>query len=74
MWRNITRPLWYQDRYIDMFSSNIGKSLSDGSRFKFWWDDQADGVVLKEAFLRIFALSVDKEGKMQEFGRWLNNN
>ena len=64
MWRNITRPLWCQDRYVDMFSSNIRKSLGDGSRFKFWWDNWAYSVMLKKAFLRIFALSVDKKGKV----------
>ena len=57
-----------------MFSAMIGKSLGDGSRLRFWWDDWVDGVVLKEAFPRIFALSVDKKDKVQEFGGWLNNN
>ncbi|XWS71346.1 hypothetical protein CRYUN_Cryun03dG0130400 [Craigia yunnanensis] len=46
--------------------SNIGKSLGDGSRFRFWWDNWVDGVVFKEAFPKFFAIFVNKEGKVQE--------
>ena len=49
-------------------SPSIGFSLGDGSRIRFWADEWIEGVVLKKAFPRIFDLSVNKLGKVKEFG------
>ncbi|XWS40005.1 hypothetical protein CRYUN_Cryun18bG0103100 [Craigia yunnanensis] len=59
--------------FTDVFSLNIECSLGDGRKFKFWWDKWANGLLFKKAFPRIFALFVNKEGKVQEFGEWSNN-
>ncbi|XWS10695.1 hypothetical protein CRYUN_Cryun38cG0019600 [Craigia yunnanensis] len=51
----------------------MGFSLVDGSKISFWWDNWNEGGVLKLVFLRIFALSVNKDGKVKDFGYWINN-
>ena len=72
LWTNITRPLWYQENQIGV-SSDSGYCLGDGRNIRFWWDEWIDRVVLKRAFPQIFALSVNKEGKVRDFGSWINN-
>ena len=73
MWRNITKVLHTQDFCINGSSSCIGFSFGDGSRIRFWVDEWIEGFVLKVAFPRIFALLVNKLGKVNEFGFQSNN-
>ena len=68
MWKNITKFMGCYD-----FLSRIGFSLGDGRCIRFWWDEWIDGVVLKSAFPRIYALSTNKFGKVHEFGCLRNN-
>ncbi|XWS13282.1 hypothetical protein CRYUN_Cryun36dG0024100 [Craigia yunnanensis] len=68
MWRNISKPLYSQDIHANVLSSGMGYSLSDGSKIRFWHDNWIINVAPKSAFPRIFALSVNKDGKVQEFG------
>ncbi|KAK3224603.1 hypothetical protein Dsin_004465 [Dipteronia sinensis] len=43
-----------------------------GDRVRLWLDICCDGIPLSEAFPRIFSLSMDKEGSIQNFGSWRN--
>ncbi|XWS09878.1 hypothetical protein CRYUN_Cryun39dG0027400 [Craigia yunnanensis] len=71
--KNITRPLCCHDNHFATFLSGIGLSLSSGSKIRFWLDNWTDEVTLKIAFSRIFALAANKQGKVNEFGSWINN-
>ena len=73
LWKNITKPICSHDSQSNAFLSSFGYSFGDGGCIRFWWDSWIDGVVLKSAFPRIFALSTNKEGKVREFGSWCNN-
>ena len=68
VWKNVTKTLGSQDIHFNGASSCMGFSLGDGSCICFWRDKWIEGVVLKEAFPRIFALSVNKDGKVKDFG------
>ena len=70
---NITSILGSQDSYPSGPSSLFGFSLGDGSRIRFWRDEWIEGVVLKDAFPRIFALAMNKCGKVKDFGVQSNN-
>ncbi|KAL4308799.1 hypothetical protein GQ457_01G003850 [Hibiscus cannabinus] len=65
LWRGIAKPLSNSN---DLFSSGIRFKLGDGSRIEFWEDFWTEVRTLKEAFPRIFNLSVKKSGKVGQFG------
>ena len=73
MWNNITKGLDNQNFFFYGPSSCIGFSLGDDSCVRFLGDEWIEDVVLKDAFPRIFALSVNKLGKVKEFGFQCNN-
>ena len=72
IWKNITKVMGSQDFQVNDLSSCVGFSLGDGGCIRFWEDDWIGGIVLKYAFPRIFALSINKLGKVKEFGFWSN--
>ncbi|KAL4282897.1 hypothetical protein GQ457_16G022390 [Hibiscus cannabinus] len=65
LWRGIAKPLSNSN---DLFSSGIRFKLGDGSRIEFWEDFLTEVRTLREAFPRIFNLSVKKSGKVGQFG------
>ena len=73
LWKNITKIMGSQDFPLNGSSPCIGYSLGDGNCIQFWKDEWIEDVVLKDAFPRIFALAVNKSGKVKEFGVWSNN-
>ena len=73
MWKNITKVMGSQDFQFNGTSSCIGFSLKNDNCIHFWEDEWIEGVVLKDDFPKIFALSVNKLGKVKEFGIQSNN-
>ena len=69
----IIKVIGSQDFQFNGSSSCIGFSLGDDSCVRFLGDEWIEDVVLKDAFPRIFALSVNKLGKVKEFGFQSNN-
>ena len=53
---------------MSAFSFGCGYSFGDGRNIRFWGDKWIEGVVLTSIFPKIFALSVNKEGKVMDFG------
>ena len=68
MWRNITRLLSPSNEFFSLMSSVLGFSLGDGSNINFWSDEWIEGITLKSMFPRVFALAVNKVGKVKEYG------
>ena len=73
MWKNIVKVSFSNNMFFDIFSSGVGFSIGDGSKIRFWLDAWIDGVTLKFTFSRIYALSINKGGKVREFGCWIND-
>nr|KAK3205401.1 hypothetical protein Dsin_019447 [Dipteronia sinensis] len=48
--------------------------IGRGDRACFWTDIRCEGTPLMEVFPRIFALSKDKKGVVENFGHWQENN
>ncbi|KAK2646317.1 hypothetical protein Ddye_021512 [Dipteronia dyeriana] len=44
--------------------------IGNGDKALFWTDIQADSVLLKDYFPRVFALAVNKASPISEFGHW----
>ncbi|KAK2638159.1 hypothetical protein Ddye_025954 [Dipteronia dyeriana] len=69
--RKATLPINYLGSIL---AKIIGKWLTvivgRGNRAKFWKDVWWEAVLLKMAYPRIHALVVNKDGIIQEFGRW----
>ena len=72
LWTNITKPFCQQRNQMGA-PSDCRYCLGDGRNIRFWWDEWIEGVVLRLAFPRIFALAANKEGKVRDLGRWINN-
>ncbi|XWS41090.1 hypothetical protein CRYUN_Cryun17cG0050600 [Craigia yunnanensis] len=72
VWRNIIRPLISQSNYSTIFVFDLRFSLGNGSKIKFWRDNWTNRGTLCIIFPRIFILSANKEGKINEFGSWIN--
>ncbi|XVE78509.1 hypothetical protein DITRI_Ditri13aG0150800 [Diplodiscus trichospermus] len=73
LWRNIIKPLIYNEEFSETLSAGLGFSLGNGSSINFWDVDWIPGVILKLSFPRIYALAVNKGGKVKEYGNVTNN-
>ncbi|XVF79053.1 hypothetical protein PTKIN_Ptkin14bG0188900 [Pterospermum kingtungense] len=67
-WRNIMKPLLSADDFADTLLLGFGYSLGNGESIRFWHHEWIPGVILRFSFPRIYALSVNKEGKVKDFG------
>ncbi|GMI64746.1 hypothetical protein like AT4G29090 [Hibiscus trionum] len=73
IWRNIAKPL---SDPADVFAQHLRLTVGDGSRIDFWNDKWTGNESLKERFPRVYALAVQKQGCIAEFGnsnngRWV---
>ncbi|OMO92976.1 reverse transcriptase [Corchorus capsularis] len=73
IWNAISKPLRSGDSLSLFTKSGLMISVGDGKRVKFWEDNWVNGLILKEAFPRIFALAVSKVGKAVDFGCFEGN-
>ncbi|XVE80966.1 hypothetical protein DITRI_Ditri15bG0024200 [Diplodiscus trichospermus] len=73
MWKNITKPLMYNDEFTNTFVSSMGFSLGNGGMIKFWDVEWISGCILKLSFPHIFALAMNKDGRVKDYGRFVNN-
>ena len=71
VWRNITKPLFSHNSVFAAVAAGFGFSLGNGSKICFWQDDWTDIGLLCNIFPRIFALSTMKDGKVKEFGSFI---
>ncbi|XVF42703.1 hypothetical protein PTKIN_Ptkin01aG0385500 [Pterospermum kingtungense] len=72
MWRNITRPLVIVDDFVNTLLSGMGFFLCNGERILFWLHEWIPDTILRISFPRIFALAINKEGKVKDYGRMVN--
>ncbi|WRX29436.1 Reverse transcriptase zinc-binding domain - like 10 [Theobroma cacao] len=54
----------------DKVVPNFGFAVGKGDNLLFWSDEWIDGIILSQAFSRIFTLTVNKNGKVVDFGQW----
>lgn len=64
LWYNITSPPFGSHKFSNVLVFGITVSLGDGSRISCWKDTWAADFSLAEAFSRVFALSVNKVGRV----------
>ncbi|EOY16991.1 Uncharacterized protein TCM_036081 [Theobroma cacao] len=55
---------------INFYYSNVQLVVKDGSRILFWEDNWMERQPLKVRFPRIYALAINKEGYIQDYGKW----
>ncbi|XVF83481.1 hypothetical protein PTKIN_Ptkin16aG0491300 [Pterospermum kingtungense] len=61
------------DEFADTFHDGLGYVLGNGKTIQFWTNEWIPGCILKYKFPRIFALAVNKTGKVREFGHFVDN-
>lgn len=52
---------------LQFFVNNFQIKVGDGSRVRFWHDKWCGGICLKEAFPRLYSLSIVKYGSLKFF-------
>ncbi|GMJ07534.1 hypothetical protein HRI_004422600 [Hibiscus trionum] len=66
IWKDITKPL---SNVNDKFTKSIRLITGDGTSIDFWNDYWTDFNSLREAFPRIYAVAIKKDGKVADFGK-----
>ncbi|KAK3222739.1 hypothetical protein Dsin_009764 [Dipteronia sinensis] len=66
----VSRILAEGHRAHVIFKKSFQVVCRNGGRIKLWKEIVWDSIPLKLAFLRIFTLSSNKEGVVNEYGRW----
>lgn len=61
------------DKFSDTLFSGMRFVLGDGKRLKFWDNEWTPGNVMKLDFPRIFALALNKNGRVAEFRELFDN-
>lgn len=72
MWSNIIRLGVELEKMGINFSTSFGKKIGDGSNTRVWVDRWAENLPLGEKFNRLFNLETNKEARITERGRWIN--
>ncbi|XVF42758.1 hypothetical protein PTKIN_Ptkin01aG0390000 [Pterospermum kingtungense] len=60
------------DEAAEVLFSGTCFSVGNGARVRFWTQEWIPGIILKFVFPRIFALALNKEGFVKEFGSVVN--
>ncbi|EOY25753.1 Uncharacterized protein TCM_027122 [Theobroma cacao] len=69
---NITKPITLEGDEHRTLREGIGYIIGEGKNVHFWTEEWIKWRILKKDFLRIFALATIKEGKVKEFGVWVD--
>ncbi|KAE8729083.1 Ubiquitin-activating enzyme E1 1 [Hibiscus syriacus] len=70
IWKLIVNNHFKDDQFGAKFRSLLDVRVGSGDRISFWSDNWATVSPLKEVFPRLFVLSVNKNGKLKEFGEF----
>ncbi|KAE8735025.1 Betaine aldehyde dehydrogenase [Hibiscus syriacus] len=70
IWKSIVNNHFKDDQFGAIFQSLLDVRVGSGDRISFWSDNWATVSPLKEVFPRLFVLSVNKNGKLKEFGEF----
>ncbi|KAE8725177.1 hypothetical protein F3Y22_tig00009009pilonHSYRG00196 [Hibiscus syriacus] len=73
IWRGIVNNYEKNDDIGNCLRSNSKIQVGNGRSIEFWNDIWANNSTLKEQFPRIYALSINKTGKVVDFGCYDNN-
>ncbi|WRX27571.1 Ribonuclease H domain - like 10 [Theobroma cacao] len=69
---NITKPITLEGDEHRTLGEGIGYIIGEGKNVHFWAEEWIKWRIQKKDFLRIFALATIKEGKVKEFGVWVD--
>lgn len=67
VWGDILSVAQSNPPLYNFFASNVRVEIGDGCRIQFWFDKWYINTQLKEEFPRLFSISNDKEGSLQDF-------
>ncbi|EOY13434.1 Receptor like protein 6 [Theobroma cacao] len=73
VWSNILKPLSPSNDYFLQIKSNLQIVIGDGSNIRFLSDSWVEKGVLKDLFPIMYAFAKNKEGRVGEFGTWVND-
>ncbi|KAK3220389.1 hypothetical protein Dsin_014359 [Dipteronia sinensis] len=68
--KSVGKLLVEGSRSNQIFSEGLQVVVGNGKRVKFWSEVECDSIPFNKAFLRIFALAVNKKWVIDKFGSW----
>lgn len=71
-WKNLIQSRC-SNSTLDWFKEGLVRRVGRGKNTKFWEDSWIGDLTLKEAFPRLYMLSVQKKGFIESFGEWNND-
>ncbi|KAE8670566.1 hypothetical protein F3Y22_tig00112124pilonHSYRG00037 [Hibiscus syriacus] len=74
IWKSVVSNHFKQDQFGVKFRNLYKVRVGDGGSIKFWYDCWAHDYPLNLVFLRMFVLSVNKYGKLNEFGEFRSSD
>ncbi|GMI79579.1 hypothetical protein HRI_001627200 [Hibiscus trionum] len=72
IWKGIVNSFAYNDTMGFALQDNLCIHVRDGKSILFWSDVWISEAPLQIIFLRVFALSINKSGKVLDFGSKIN--
>ncbi|KAE8706464.1 hypothetical protein F3Y22_tig00110393pilonHSYRG00236 [Hibiscus syriacus] len=70
IWKSMVNNHFNEDHFGTKFRSLFNIKVGNGGSIRFWFDRWALDSPLKVVFQRLFALSINKNGKLNEFGEF----
>ncbi|KAE8657579.1 rab9 effector protein with kelch motifs-like [Hibiscus syriacus] len=70
IWKSVVQNHFKEDQYGAKFRSLFKVRVGNGGSTRFWFDSWALDSPLKVAFSRLFVLSLNKNGKLNELGEF----
>ncbi|KAE8721931.1 pentatricopeptide repeat-containing protein [Hibiscus syriacus] len=70
IWKSVVLNHFKNDQFGAKFRSNFKVRVGDGGSIRFWLDSWAHDSPLKVIFPRLYVLSINKYGKLYEFGEF----
>lgn len=74
LWKNIDSPLLATNKFFLQVSFNIDVTIRHEKSMLFWQNGWLNGLILKQAFPRIFTLAIIKNKVLHDYGSWVDLN
>ncbi|OMO57353.1 hypothetical protein COLO4_35424 [Corchorus olitorius] len=73
LWWRIVEPLYEVNSESNMVTAGMRMNVGNGALINFWDEVWLNDMILKVLFPRIFSLAVNKNGKISEYGEWIDD-
>ncbi|XP_039064927.1 uncharacterized protein LOC120210230 [Hibiscus syriacus] len=70
IWKSVVHNHFNEDQFGARFRNQFKVRVGNGERIRFWFDSWTLDFPLKDVFPRLFVLSLNRDGKLNEYGQF----